>query len=116
MSLPGMKCRKIRCLIGVLVLCLGPFSFAQCEESVLGLNAKTQYDIYIGGAEEGLSLIRAVMIEDLREIRGVAFLVIRTDTFDAKRSEGLIAFHHIRAIIPSHKGVNLPVTHRLPSQ
>ena len=71
-------------------------------ENVLGLDSRQYYDIYIGSYNDSLSVIRNVEIVGFNEVKNLTFLVIRTDNFEGKRSEGLIMLNYIRAILPSH--------------
>ena len=70
----------------------------------LGLDDQNHYDIYIAGYGDVLSVIRSVDILAVKEFAGQTFMLIRTDTFNAKRSEGLISFASVRAILPSGRG------------
>lgn len=105
------KARIFLLVVAVLVIFV-PFSHG--AENVLGLDAKGSYDIYVGYEDNSLSVIKNVTIVGLRDIKGVNFLVIQTDTFDSKRSEGLIQFSFVRAVLPSYRAVNLPVTGEMP--
>lgn len=73
--------------------------------NALGLDDRTYFDIYIGGYNDEGSIIRNVKISGLKEIAGESFLIIQTQFLDAKRYEGLVAFRHIRAIIPTNSAV-----------
>jgi len=70
--------------------------------NALGLDDRTYFDIYFGGDDDSVTVIRNVKIADLKEIAGETFLVIQTQFLDAKRSEGLVAFRHVRAILPAN--------------
>jgi hypothetical protein len=73
--------------------------------NALGLDDRTYFDIYIGGYNDEGSIIRNVKISGLKEIAGENFLIIQTQFLDAKRYEGLVAFRHIRAILPTSSTV-----------
>ena len=73
--------------------------------NALGLDDRTYFDIYIGGYNDEGSIIRNVKISGLKEIAGESFLIIQTQFLDAKRYEGLVAFRHIRAILPTNSAV-----------
>lgn len=85
----------------LLSVCL--ISIASSAQNVLGLDTGTAYDIYIGSGSDDLSVIKDVVITDLRNIGGVVFLVIQTDSFEGKRSEGLVLLNNIRAVLPSSR-------------
>jgi hypothetical protein len=91
-----------------VALAAGLYSFfitpAASKENILGLDDRTKYDIYLGN-ENGFGIIKSVEIADVRELFNKTFLVIRTDTFDSRASEGLIALEAIQAILPAHRAV-----------
>ncbi|MCK5581055.1 MAG: hypothetical protein KAJ18_07250 [Candidatus Omnitrophica bacterium] len=99
---------KIVWLIVFAVGCLFvPCEYLSAEENALGLSKQNDYNIYITGEDGSLSVIRGVEVVGFRTIEDVKFLVVRTDTFDAKRTEGLILFDYIRVILPSHKTLQI---------
>ena len=83
-------------------------SAALAAENSLGLDDQNHYDIYLSGYGDSLTVIRNVDILSLKEFGGQTFLLIRTDTFNAKRSEGLLNFASIRAVLPAGRA-NLDV-------
>ena len=72
-------------------------------ENVLGLEDTNHYDIYISGYGGSVSVLKDVDIIAVKHLYDRNFLLIRTDTFNAKKSEGLIAFDSIQAILPTNR-------------
>lgn len=90
-----------------LLCCLGmalASSPALAAENALGLDDSTHYDIYIAAYGDAITVLRDVDIVAVKQIANETFLLVRTDTFNAKRSEGLVAFSSIRAILPANRG------------
>ena len=85
---------------------------AQAEENMFGLDARGNVDIYLQSYDE-LVVIRNVEIIDFREVHDKIFLVIQTDHFEGKRSEGLILYDYVRAILPSHRTTLMPGTKKI---
>lgn len=96
-----MRNKLICCLFLVFAGWTASGTIVSAAENPLGLDDQNHYDIYIAGYGDALTVLKSVDILAVKEISGVSFLVVRTDTFNAKRSEGLIAFFSIRAILPS---------------
>ncbi len=96
---------KILSFLGLMILSLN--SQLKADENVLGLDSKALYDIYIGANDAGVWAIKNVEIIGFRQINEVEFLVIRVDYFDAKRSEGLIRYDYVRAVLPSNKSIQV---------
>lgn len=103
--------KKMMFFLGMTVMMMvgvsiGSVCSAQSESyNALGLDDRTYFDIYIGGYDDAGSVIRNVKISGLKEIAGETFLIIQTQFLDAKRYEGLIAFHQVRAILPTNSAV-----------
>lgn len=76
---------------------------AMAATNFLGLEDRGYYDIYFGGDGGGYgSLVKNVLIVEMKEIGGKTFLVIQADSF-GKFSTGLVAFEYVQAIVPSNK-------------
>ena len=99
--------RMVGILIAMTILVMTAGIGRSMAESynALGLDDRTYFDIYIGGYNDEGSIIRNVKISGLKEIAGESFLIIQTQFLDAKRYEGLVAFRHIRAILPTNSAV-----------
>lgn len=83
-------------------------------ENVLGLSDTNQtYDLYLQGSDGGASVIKNVEIVDIKTIQNLVFLVINTDTFASRRSQGLIRFDYVQAILPSYRSVQFPGTSQI---
>lgn len=95
--------KLLPCLMaGLLLIGAMAAPAAWAATNILGLEDRGYYDIYIGGDGDNVSIIKNVLITDIKEINGVTFLVIQADSF-GKFSTGLVSFVHVRAIIPSHR-------------
>ena len=93
-------------ILGMLFLCGTTLWYSFCpygmaDENVLGLQTNGSYDVYIGGSDQDLPAVRNVHIVALREIKGLTFLIIQTDSFAGKRSKGLILLNYAIAILPT---------------
>ncbi len=83
-------------------------------ENVLGLSDTNQtYDLYLQGSDGGASVIKNVEIVDIKTIQNLVFLVINTDTFASKRSQGLIRFDYVQAILPSYRSAQFQGTSQI---
>jgi len=76
-------------------------------ENPLGLQDNHDYDIYVGYPGGEQIVIQTVRIMGVKEIYDEVFLVVRSDSFDAARSEGLVKYDRILAVLPSHRGTVL---------
>ena len=71
--------------------------------NAIGLDDVNHFDVYISGYSGSSFLLKSVDIIGIREVQGRRFMVVRTDSFNAKSSEGLIAFESILAILPTDR-------------
>ncbi|HOY10515.1 MAG TPA: hypothetical protein PLB05_10655 [Candidatus Omnitrophota bacterium] len=98
--------RRMCCVLGSLVILLtlgGALTVCSAKDAVLGLDSNTYYDIYIGGAVDGGTVIKSVQIVGIRQYEGLAFLVVRPDSFSISQSEGLVLLENVKAILPTLK-------------
>lgn len=79
---------------------------AAAQNNPLGLREQGRYDLYFSG-NQSLNLIRNVEIVDVRKIEGRLFIAIEADAFASKRSEALIAFDAVQAVIPTQMGLRV---------
>ncbi|MCR4336187.1 MAG: hypothetical protein NUV91_00050 [Candidatus Omnitrophica bacterium] len=91
----------------IAFLIFGPVQVVFAEPNILGLNPDTNYDIYVSGVNGGTTVIQDVDIVGFRDVKGIAFLVVHTDSFEGKRSEGLVRLDYVQAVIPTHKRANI---------
>jgi len=82
----------------LLIFAGGP---AGAMENELGLDSKLNYDVYIGSKDNSGTVIKGVQIVELRQVRDKYFLIVQTDDFAGKKSEGLIALDYVQAVLPS---------------
>ena len=86
------------------VLCLGTVAPVFAGENALGLDDSNHYDIYISSySGGGLSVLKDVEIIAVKNILDRKFLLIRTDFFNSKKTEGLVGFDNIHAILPTDR-------------
>lgn len=100
-----MKISKLNpCVLTIIfIFTVMSASKALAANNVLGLDDNERFDIFIGTADNNFWVIKDVRVIDFRDIKNVLFLVIQSDTFNAKASEGLILLSSIQAIIPTNK-------------
>src|SRR5438105_162421 len=97
---------RIKIFFLLLLICfpLAIGSTVMAAENQLGLDDSIHYDIYIAGYGDVLTVLKDVDIVAVKQFYNETFVLVRTDTFNAKRSEGLISFTSIRAILPANRG------------
>jgi hypothetical protein len=97
--------QEARCVLSVAIaagLVLWFFTgLAAAKENLLGLDDKIRYDIYLDSHDD-LGVIKNIEIVDVRELFNKTFLVIHTDTFSVRTSQGLVALDAVKAILPSY--------------
>jgi hypothetical protein len=99
---------RLRTLCAFVIICGTMTSPVIADENILGLEDHINYDIHIGGYHFGASqVVQNVEIIGLRDIAGLTFLVIQSDRFLGKRSQGLILFQNIQAILPAHRVIQI---------
>lgn len=92
--------RKAAVLAVVLWIALVPAVSAQ---NSLGFQDNLDYDVYIGNPGGETIVIQSVQIIGIRDIADERFLVIRSDKFDAARSEGVVRYSSVLAVLPSYR-------------
>jgi len=91
----------MRKLFLTIFFCLVAAASLWAAENPLGLDDAVRYDIYLNNYQGGTLVLKSLDIVVLKEIHGRQFLVIRTDNFAPGKSEGLIAFDSVLAILPA---------------
>ena len=102
------KIKNLKTLFSVIILLVLMSTPVLAGENVLGLDDSNVYDIYVADDTGSFTLIKNVDIVGVKDLFGKKFLVIQTDGFNPKASQGLIMFDYIRAILPAHKIFAIP--------
>lgn len=99
-----MMGRLVTLILAMIVLAACP---AMAKENVFGLDSTNSFNIYIGNGAGGVSAIKNVDIEGLREVSGVVFIVFREQGFNSQATEGLVRLDAVQVVLPSLRTLSI---------
>ena len=82
--------------------CLLSTAPAYAGSNQYGFDDNLRYDIYFAGRDSDVSVIRNVVIQEVRDIGGKKFYIIRPQGFKLDETLGFVALDAVLAILPQN--------------